>query len=301
MQSLCAVLSDNRLVEEIDISDNKIPDKSLKVLLALLYKNIKIKKIKYTLNEDENIERRLKFREYMQTPQRSFIDLNDHHHEVPLWQKIVFPIWIWKTFIHAKHEAFRFKYDANKLNKIESKLMFSIGIVLYFTTVVYFGIMFGFPFAYIRGEECGSGFPPSIFYSYLVYAIVTGVYEVYAVIKIQKEINDSQILSFNRWHVVELFMGQIARFDTFLDCCFLVLLIQCNMWKYAIPVALFIASMLCYPVYQIFKLCKVNDNLAHTQKFLERNCQLAFIRENMLLATVLDSFALNNAVEIFGR
>lgn len=31
---------------------------------------------------------------------------------------------------------------------------------------------------------------------------------------------------------------------------------------------------------------------------MERNCQLAFIRENMLLATVLDSFCIDNTVNI---
>ena len=34
---------------------------------------------------------------------------------------------------------------------------------------------------------------------------------------------------------------------------------------------------------------------------MERNCQLAFIRENMLLATVLDSFCIDNTVAIFKK
>ena len=34
---------------------------------------------------------------------------------------------------------------------------------------------------------------------------------------------------------------------------------------------------------------------------MERNCQLAFIRENMLLATVLDSFCLDNTVKFLGK
>lgn len=42
-----------------------------------------------------------------------------HHHEIPLWQKIVFPIWLWKSLIHDKHEAFRFKYDTVSINAVE--------------------------------------------------------------------------------------------------------------------------------------------------------------------------------------
>ena len=46
----------------------------------------------------------------------------DEHHdhvEIKCWQYIVFPVWIWKTFIHAKHEAFRFKYDSMSLKAVE--------------------------------------------------------------------------------------------------------------------------------------------------------------------------------------
>ena len=56
--------------------------------------------------------------------------------------------------------------------------------------------------------------------------------------------------------------------------------------------------MVSYPMYQIISLTKVNKTLQHTQPFMERNCQLAFIRENMLLATVLDSFCIDNTVTI---
>ena len=41
--------------------------------------------------------------------------------------------------------------------------------------------------------------------------------------------------------------------------------------------------------------------MQHTQKYMERNCQLSFIRENMLMATVMDKFCINNSVQIFGR
>ena len=153
------------------------------------------------------------------------IDIDKKVVELKLWHYIVFPVWIWKTFIFAKKEAFRFKYDAAKLNEVEDKLMRQIGIVLYLTTLIYFAMMFGFPFSYIKGRECGEGFDSFVFILYGVYAIVTAIIEVWAGIRIQRLIDDKKVLSFNRWHCVELFMGQIARFDTFLDTCFLVLLI----------------------------------------------------------------------------
>jgi len=50
-------------------------------------------------------------------------DDHGHHHHIPLWQKICFPIWLWKSLIHDKHEAFRFKYDTVAITRIEEHLM----------------------------------------------------------------------------------------------------------------------------------------------------------------------------------
>lgn len=52
--------------------------------------------------------------------------------------------------------------------------------------------------------------------------------------------------------------------------------------------------MLIYPLFMIIKLAKLNTLLNHTHPRIERNCKLSFIRENMLLATVLDSFSITN-------
>ena len=49
-----------------------------------------------------------------------------------------------------------------------------------------------------------------------------------------------------------------------------------------------------YPVFMLFRLCKLDKELSHTQPKIERNCKLSFIRENMLLAVVLDSFCMMN-------
>lgn len=52
--------------------------------------------------------------------------------------------------------------------------------------------------------------------------------------------------------------------------------------------------MLIYPIYKIFSLIKVESELLHTLPKIERNCKLSFIRENMMLAVVLDSFCITN-------
>mmetsp|Transcript_40163 Transcript_40163/g.52632 ORF Transcript_40163/g.52632 Transcript_40163/m.52632 type:complete len:95 (-) Transcript_40163:1286-1570(-) len=92
---------------------------------------------------------------------------DDHHPEIKCWHKVVFPVWIWKTFIHAKHEAFRFKYDSESLKLIEKEWMPTVGIVMYTLTIVYFGMMFGFPALFIDGE-CGVGLENWVFYLYIV-------------------------------------------------------------------------------------------------------------------------------------
>ena len=175
-----------------------------------------------------------------------------------------------------------------------------IGQVLYWSTLVYYTINFAGPLFFIR-DQCLAGFDNWIFYVYGAYALLTAVWEVVVVLLIQRRIRSKEILSFNRWHVVELFMGQLARFDTFLDTCFFVLLVQCKIDYLAIPVGIFIFLQLVYPLYQIFALIKVNKSLQHTQPYMERNCFLAFIRENMLLGTVLDSFCIDNSVVILQK
>ena len=47
------------------------------------------------------------------------IMIDEDHFEIKCWHKVCFPVWIWKTFIHAKHEAFRFKYDSESLKHVE--------------------------------------------------------------------------------------------------------------------------------------------------------------------------------------
>lgn len=102
-------------------------------------------------------------------------------------------------------------------------------------------------------------------------------------------------------------MGQLARFDTYLDVCFLSLLVQCDERNLYVPVLVFIIMYCTYPIYNILGLLRLKQSFNHTLPKIERNCFLSFIRENMLLGTVLDSFCIENNTEIckkplaFGR
>ena len=59
---------------------------------------------------------------------------------------------------------------------------------------------------------------------YAAYSFVTIILEVALVLRIERRIKNKNILKLNKWHIVELIMGQIARFDTYLDVCFWILL-----------------------------------------------------------------------------
>jgi len=72
-----------------------------------------------------------------------------HHHAIPLWQKICFPIWLWKSLIHDKHEAFRFKYNSVAINRLEDEMMPSVKSQLYYWTLVYYTIIFILPYFFI--------------------------------------------------------------------------------------------------------------------------------------------------------
>ena len=127
--------------------------------------------------------------------------------------------------------------------------------------------------------------------------VLSGVWEVYVVFKIQKTLNNDKLLKFNKWHFVELIMGSIARTDTFLDICFVHIIANC--WAdyeyYVIPSMSFAILNFLFPAFMLLRLLKSNFGNALTQPFIESTCFVSFIRETMLLATVLDSFCINNS------
>ena len=51
----------------------------------------------------------------------------------------------------------------------------------------------------------------------------------------------------------------------------------------------------------MFRLLKIHQSFKHTLPKIERNCNLSFIRENMLIATVLDSFCISNSQDFMKK
>ena len=64
LQAICSALckEENVNLEFLDIRDNPIPDKHLKILLVLLYKSPNVQNIEYSLYDDANIKKRFKLR-----------------------------------------------------------------------------------------------------------------------------------------------------------------------------------------------------------------------------------------------
>ena len=59
---------------------------------------------------------------------------------------------------------------------------------------------------------------------------------------------------------------------------------------------------LIFPLYMLLKKLRMGEShLQHTMPYMEANNFLSFLRENMLLATVVDSFCINNTKSFFKR
>ena len=192
------------------------------------------------------------------------------HDDLPLWKKIIFPIWLWNSLMHDKHEAFAFKYDTKALQDIEKTIMPTIGPVLYINSVLYYFIMFFCPLYFV--QECGYGLATPSHYIYILYAICNIIVESLIVFWIQTRISNKALLKFNKWHFIELVLGTISKFDTYLDVAFLSLTVACREWNLIIPISLFILMMIAYPAYRLTTLTKINTKLSHTLPYMERNC-----------------------------
>ena len=204
--------------------------------------------------------------------------------------------------IHDKHEAFSFKYDTREIEKVEKIIMPGTKKILYFWTFIYYIIVFVLP-PIFKIHACEKTFNNWLFIIYGIYLLLNSIWEIKVVLAIQNLLDNKKLLSFNKWHVVELFMGAIARTDTFLDICFIHILIDC--WSayvnWIVPSLTFAIINLLFPLYMLIKLMRNDLGNALFQPNLESTCFGSFIRENMLLATVLDSFCINNSFYMFGR
>ena len=85
--------------------------------------------------------------------------------------------------IHDKHEAFRFKYDTNKMRLIEQEIMPSIKVQLYLWSIVYYFMTFAAPYIFIE-HECEKTFSIWLFYLFTGYMAASGIWEIYIVLKI---------------------------------------------------------------------------------------------------------------------
>ena len=133
-----------------------IQDESLKTLLAMLYINEVILQIKYTVTNEENMRRIKQFEENKHLTVDEIVEKLkvDHSDEqLTLQEKLCLPLWCWKSFIHAKHEAFRFKYDSKCLKMVENEIMSKMTVSLYINSIIYYIIMFGCPLFFVH--ECG--------------------------------------------------------------------------------------------------------------------------------------------------
>jgi len=90
----------NHSIKFLDISDNTIQDESYKILLGMLVRNNVLIDIKYSLENEENIKRLQAFEQHAKLPEQEIIKLLqvEDNTQVLWWEKVLFPIWIWKSF-----------------------------------------------------------------------------------------------------------------------------------------------------------------------------------------------------------
>lgn len=79
------------------------------------------------------------------------------------------------------------------------------------------------------------------------------------------------------------------------------MLMQCDEKPLFWPVGAFLVVMQMYPIFELFKNFRISKSLSHTLPVIENACKMAFIRENMCIAVILDSFCINNFETVFGR
>ena len=115
--------------------------------------------------------------------------LEDLHDEIEgdaelSWaQKLFLPYWCWKSFIHDKHDAFRFKYDTRSLHIIEDEMMDGITRKLYINSIIYYICVFVCPFFFVK--SCGEGLDKMSHYIYAIYAVITFIFEIYTALELE--------------------------------------------------------------------------------------------------------------------
>jgi len=132
---------------------------------------------------------------------------------------------------------------------------------LYWWSLIYYFIVFVVPYFFME-NNCEKTFSFWLFVFYAAYVVLCAVWEIVIVFRIQKLLAKPSLLQFNKWHFVELFMGIIARTDTFLDICFVHLIANC--WEvyepWVIPALSFAILNLIFPFVMLLRLlCKKSE------------------------------------------
>ena len=106
-----------------------------------------------------------------------------HHDHYKWWHYALCLPWVWKSFVHAKHEAFAFKYDPEIMRLLEEGEMRPIRTMMYFWSVMYYIILFVLPFVF-KKDYCGGLFYNELYICYGAHAILNAGWEVYVVLRI---------------------------------------------------------------------------------------------------------------------
>ena len=130
---------------------------------------------------------------------------------------------------------------------------------LYYWSIMYYLIVLVIPYVAIS-SECGKTYDPWLYYVYAAYITLSGIWEVWQVLEIQRVAANKRILFFNSWHFVELLMGSIARTDTFLDILFLHLIMNCweDFLPYCISSLTFAVFNIIFPLVMLLRLLKTD-------------------------------------------
>lgn len=143
--------------------------------------------IEYSLSNPSNIDKVQMFNENLHLTEKKLREKiakeREHDHEMNWKVKLCLPLWCWRSFIHDKHEAFRFKYDTKKLQDLEQYIINKQYIlILYLNSLIYYFIMFGCPF--IFRDVCSVGVLLTTHFIYAAYSIFTIMLEIFMVYKI---------------------------------------------------------------------------------------------------------------------
>lgn len=111
---------------------------------------------------------------------------------------------LWRKLMIDKKQAFKFKYDTHALNMVENN-QGPISYLLYINTVLFYLACILVPIQ--NANECGKGIKTASHAIYGFYATINLITELYLVLRLEREVHNSDLLKFNSWHFMELIMG----------------------------------------------------------------------------------------------